>query len=81
MASDNMNDLDGWVEVSCSQSENILAGITTPTVFSALTDPDGFYGTGVVYTEWGDAITDKPLLRNYRWSEQGRSCQHYVPAN
>lgn len=74
--SDNMYDLDGWVEIPCVDSDKLRAG-KKPT--SSLTDPGGTFGPGVVYTEWA-ADDSEPVLRDYRWTDPERPCKHYVPA-
>jgi hypothetical protein len=76
--SDNMHDLDGWTPITCVESD-VIRDSMAPR--SSLTDPDGNYGEGVVYTEWADPISERPVLRDYRWTEPGRDCQHYVPAD
>lgn len=73
--SDNMYDLDGWTKVSCVDSDELRSG-RKPT--SSLTDPNGNYSAGVVYTEW--ATEDgTPVLRDYRWTDEARECEHYIP--
>lgn len=75
--SGNMHDLDGWVPISCPQSDEIR---TTAHPVSSLTDLSGDYGTPVVYTEWGAPDSDAPVLRDYRWPDaRERNCEHYVP--
>lgn len=73
--SDNMYDLDGWAPISCASSEELRAD---KTPVSSLTDPDGTHGTPIVYTEWA---TDDgtPVLRDYRWPNSSRECEHYTP--
>ncbi|MBO9522342.1 MAG: hypothetical protein J7518_12465 [Nocardioidaceae bacterium] len=75
--SDNMHDMDGWVSVSCTESDDIRQG-RRPR--SSLTDPDGLYSSRVVYTEWA-TNDDVPVLRDYRYTKNpSRPCEHYVPA-
>lgn len=73
-----MTDMTGWSEVNCDQRETFFrnfGGRLRP--FSSLTDPEGHYGTAVVYTEWGVKDGEKPWLRDYRWIDG--ECKHYMP--
>lgn len=75
-----MHDKTGYVEISCQEYEDAL----TPDlrVSSSLTDPDGVYGSPLVYTEWYDPVTDRPVLRSYlRGPRDGeRTCDHWRAA-
>ncbi len=71
-----MHDLNGWTPITCVQSDEIRSG-KRPR--SSLTDPNGNYGTPVVYTEWADSTSEAPVLRDYRWTDPSRDCQHYIP--
>jgi len=77
-----MHDLDGWTSITCDESNvrrrQIVTNKVGPgAVLSSLTDPEGRFGEGVIYTEWGrDGV---PELRDYLWSDPARTCEHYVP--
>lgn len=73
--SGNMYDLDGWAEIDCAASDAIR---DSKRPISSLTDPDGAYSVGVVYTEWADD-NERPVLRDYLWTDPDRPCQHYIP--
>lgn len=73
----DMNDLSGWMEIACVESDAIREG---KRPVSSLTDPSGTYGTPVVYTEWAGRDDERPLLRDYLWPDSDRDCTHYVPA-
>lgn len=78
-ACQSMDDLSGWGEVNCAQRETFFRQYGDRLKpYSALTDPDGQYGTPVVYTEWGAKEGEKPWLRDYRWIDG--PCRHYMPA-
>jgi hypothetical protein len=75
--SDNMLDLSGWAPITCVESDEIREGMSPS---SSLTDPNGTRsGMAVVYTEWVNPQTEAPVLRDYRWTEPGRDCEHYAP--
>jgi hypothetical protein len=74
--SDNMHDVRGWKLVPCAESDEIRQGARPR---SSLTDLEGTYGTAVVYTEWSSPTEDHPILRDYRWPQSDRECEHYVP--
>lgn len=76
-----MYDLDGWTPITCAQREEIVHDHTHGKlgVFSSLTDPEGQYGSPLVYTEWG--IDDRPVLRDYLAYTDDRTpseCTHYL---
>jgi hypothetical protein len=78
-ACQSMNDMSGWGSVDCDTRDRFFADHRDRlAVFSTLTDPDGHYGRGVIYTEWGVKDGEKPWLRDYRWT--GEPCTHYMPA-
>lgn len=66
------NELTGWVQVTCAESETILNN--TPNLTVAISDQN----TG--FKEWADA-TSTPVLRDYRHSDKDYDCSHYAPAN
>lgn len=72
--SDNMLDLSGWHKVGCRNSDDLRA--RSLSVSSSLTDPDGQFGTPVVYTEWALA-GGTPILRDYRYPGSDIPCAHY----
>lgn len=72
-----MHDLTGWRKVDCATRDDFLDKYRDRlSVFSSLTDPDGQYGRGVIYTEWGAKDGEKPWLRDYRSND---GCVHYMP--
>lgn len=78
-----MWDLDGWTPIPCAQREEIVHNHTHGklTVFSGLTDPEGEYGSPLVYTEWGIADEERPVLRDYLTYDDNRKpkkCTHYL---
>lgn len=73
-ACNGMNNLDGWHAVPCLAAD-IIRGLDLQ-VGSSLTDPEGQYSGGVVFTEWWGP--DYPVLRDYRFTD---SCAHYVPSS
>jgi len=78
-----MYDLTGWAEVTCYAADVILGEHVGLSVASTLTDPDGNYSSGVVFTEWWrrfDSGDEFPLLRSYRYGDD-RPCKHYVAAS
>lgn len=73
----NMWDRRGWTRITCQESDEHLSIMgSNARVFSSLTDPDGAFGSPVVFTEWGRDDSDEPILRNYRYPVDG-SCEHY----
>jgi hypothetical protein len=73
-----MTDKSGWGQVDCATRDRFwLESQDRLVVFSSLTDPDGQYGPGVVYTEWGAKDGEKPWLRDYYYT--GAPCTHYMP--
>lgn len=67
---DDGEPLGGWVVVSHDEYRRIVTdagGYTELSVFSTLTDPDGVYGRPQIYTAWGRAVDDVPLvdIRDY----------------
>lgn len=75
-----MTDMTGWAEVDCRTRDAFWHSGHKDRLapFSSLTDPEGQYGPGVVYTEWGVKDGEKPWLRDYRWT--GEPCRHYMPS-
>ena len=69
----NMWDLDGWAEVSCHERDGMHDDMLRP--LSSLTDPEGQFGTPIIFTEWG-FNDDHPVIRDYR--VPGERCTHYV---
>lgn len=72
----SMHDMTGWQPLSCKSYDTAMnrhPDARPMTVASALTDPDGIYGDGVIFTEWW--LDDIPALRSYRWTAGG--CEHY----
>lgn len=69
-----MHDMTGWSAVGCEESDRIRSeNAVTPV--SSLTDPDGIYSSGVIFTEWW--ADERPLLRDYRYSG-GKPCAHFA---
>lgn len=74
-----MYDLDGWAQVPCNVADMLVRQDTVKlTVFSSLTDLHGTYGRPLVYTEWGATKPDQAVLREYRYPESDRPCEHWV---
>lgn len=74
------------VEADCIRANHALRPISADTDLSALR-----HDVPTVFTEWGDADTEVPVLREYRfpahWDDytaprppDTRPCEHYVPA-
>lgn len=79
MSEQGMWDLSGWHRVGCHDSDDIRPSLVP---VSSLTDPDDFYGSGgVVFTEWAVTIKGQPTLRDYRWPNSGRECEHWESDN
>lgn len=76
----DMRDMRGWVKVTCEESDRCREDRDLK-VFSSLTDMEGTYGEPVIYTEWGDRETDRPVVRDYRWLKSDRDCEHYLAAD
>jgi len=72
----SMFDLSGWHQITCQQSDTLHLD-TQPV--SSLTDMDGEYGEPTVYKEWGRLAPDRAVLRDYRWPDSDRVCEHWVP--
>jgi len=68
----------GWTRISCEERNDhyALAGESLKPI-SSLTDLEGSFGTAIVFTEWGRDDQDEPLLRDYRWPNDDRSCEHW----
>lgn len=69
----DMWDLDGWAEVSCHERDGMQDDMLRP--ISSLTDPEGEFGSPIIFTEWG-FNDDHPVIRDYR--VPGEGCTHYV---
>ena len=70
-----MYDMTGRTLVDCEESDRVR-GDHKVTPASSLTDPSGNYSSGIVFTEWW--ADDAPLLRDYRFSNENRPCEHYL---
>lgn len=75
-------DMTGWHPLTCEQYETVMGRhrdmpIDVFKVASTITDPDGHYGSPLVFTEWW--YMDAPLLRSYLWGRRDgeRRCEHY----
>ena len=76
-----------WTPITCQQREALVDqhgryynGFSTESGIGPLasrTDLDGEFGAPSVFTEWGWAATEQPLLRDYRWPDSDRACEHY----
>lgn len=76
MSEQGMWNMTGWHRVGCNDSNDLR---NTPGFkpVSSLTDPDDLYGSGgVVFTEWALA-GGTPTLRDYRWPNSDRECEHW----
>ncbi len=80
----NMWDMQGWTRISCEErNEHYEVARRTGGLrpLSSLTDSDGIYGSPVIFTEWGRKDADEPLLRDYRFPDEGgpdsKPCKHY----
>lgn len=70
-----MHDMTGWREVSCYEADVIRRSDLSPA--SSCTDPDGNYGSPVVFTEWWWVGRNEiPVLRDYRRPDD--ACMHYI---
>lgn len=79
MSEQSYYDLEGWAQVPCNVSEMLVHQETVPLgPYSTITDPDGHYGRPLVYTEWGVKDAEQPVLRNYRWPDSDRDCEHWI---
>ena len=74
-----LHSMAGWTQVSCRAREAIYRGGAGLSPASTLTDPDGTYGRGVIFTEWwwDGPMVELPVLRDYRYSDN-RACAHFV---
>ena len=70
--------MTGWTAVDCEESDRIRYDNSVSPA-SSLTDPEGVYSSGVIFTEWWTR-DERPLLRDYRYSDD-RPCTHYVPSD
>jgi hypothetical protein len=79
-----------WQQITCDEREALVDrlgrsynGFSDESgigVLSAFTDMDGWRsGTGRAYvlTEWGYRATETPVLRDERWPNSDRTCEHY----
>lgn len=73
----DMTDMRGWVKATCEESDALKESRQVKAL-SSLTDPEGYYGEAVIYTEWGDRRTDLPVSRDYLWLKSDRPCEHYI---
>lgn len=79
----DMRDMRGWQKISCTErDEHYQIAEQALEPVSSLTDPDGQFGTPIVFTEWARRDSDESLLRDYRWPAEGvsagaRICEHY----
>ena len=76
----HMYSMAGWKRIPCAEREEHFAladatGGIEPV--SGLTDLDGTYGTPIVFTEWARKDSSESLLRDYRWPDSERKCEHY----
>lgn len=79
---------DVWRQVTCAEREELVnrpgGRYDGLAPFSSLTDPDGQYGEPCIFTEWGEAGTDIPVLRDYRWPRRemetpdATTCEHFA---
>lgn len=67
--------MTGWEKIDCTESDDIR-GDHKISPASSLTDPNGKYSSGVVFTEWWS--DSRPLLRDYRYTGEDKPCEHYV---
>lgn len=77
----HMMDRTGYVQVPCHVADGIRSG-SLLTVGSSLTDMCGEFGEALVYTEWGIEVGEqreyRPVMREYRWPQSDRTCEHWV---
>lgn len=78
MSDQSYYDLSGWAQIPCNVSEWMIQRGEDLKPYSTITDPDGLYGPPLVYTEWGSKDGHQPVLRNYRWPDSDRPCEHWV---
>jgi len=76
-----MFDNHDWRTITCEERDKLLVSGAALFVFSSLTDPHGNFGAPLIYTEWGYHGPDRAVLRDYRWPDDSRSCEHWVPDN
>jgi hypothetical protein len=74
-----MFDHSGWHKITCADRDAMVHGDDSLHCFSSLTDLHGAYGEPLVYTEWGLPNPDRAVLRDYRWPDSERPCEHWVP--
>lgn len=76
-----------WQKIACEQREALVdkfgrsyngfsdeSGIR---VIAGRSDLGGEFGEPSVFSEWGYVATGQPVLRDYRWPESDRPCEHY----
>ena len=74
-----------WKQITCQEREALIDRVGRfyngpadpygPT--NSLTDMSGEFGEPKVFTEWGHRETGEPLLRDCRWPESDRPCEHH----
>jgi hypothetical protein len=74
-----MWNLADWHQIPCVDRDLMLHSDHTLKPFSSLTDLEGEYGEALIYTEWGTTDPDNAVLRDYRWPQTNRDCEHWVP--
>lgn len=71
-----------FVQVDCRIAD-IIRFDERVRVVSSLTDLDGMFGRPEVFSEWAfhrEGHADLVALREHRWPEDDRPCEHWVPA-
>lgn len=79
MSEQGMYDLTGWRKVGCKDSDDLRA-VLEP--YSSMTDIScEFTSDGLMFTEWWSSEPGAlPMLRDYRWTNSDRPCEHYENA-
>ena len=83
---------EDWRQITCWEREALVDrlgrsynGFSAESgigVHAGRTDMGGRFGEPEIYTEWGYRDGDeRPVLRDHRWPDSDRPCEHYVPAH
>lgn len=77
-----------WVPITCAERDALYRDHAHGwSVGASLTDLGGQYGDPSVFTEWWDALTEEPCLRDWRFPSLSsgapdmKPCEHHVFRN
>lgn len=68
-----------WRKITCEEREALIDSVGRSCNGPA--DPYGVFASYTdvereIYTEWGNRNTEVPLLRDWRWPNSDRPCEH-----